>query len=138
MNQEGLTSHGKVWNDGHRSELHQKTEQLLPLRSFPSFYRHLLLYPQCAALGKFSAGTVYLISPFQGILSLGKPQFGRIVLDRLNSHPVGLDLAGAEKLSSAFEPCRKNTFKEVSSVDPTHSHRLRLWSFYDSWRTLPV
>ena len=48
------------------------------------------------------------------MLFLGKVQFGRIVLDRLNSHTVspfaslrvtGLDLAGAEELSRAFEPC---------------------------------
>src|SRR5260221_1344916 len=27
---------------------------------------------------------------------------------------------------------RKNIFKEVASVDPTNSHWLWLWSFYDS------
>jgi len=60
--------------------------------------------------------------------TLGKVQFGRIVLDSLNSHTVsrlreakslsrpaarsfaqrgmtGLDLAGGEELSSSFEPC---------------------------------
>src|SRR5260370_199196 len=66
--------------------------------------------------------------PRRKIHLLGKVQFGRIVLDRLNSHPVsrlreakglsraaarsfaalrmtGRDLAGGEELSLAFEPC---------------------------------
>src|SRR5260370_29525544 len=31
----------------------------------------------------------------------------------------------------------KNIFKEVSSVDPTNFHRLRLWSLHDSQRGHP-
>src|SRR5713226_3739175 len=44
--------------------------ELPPIRSFPSFHPHFTLYPQFAALGKFSAGTVYVVFPFQVIISL--------------------------------------------------------------------
>ncbi len=82
----------------------------------------------CGAFAPYFFDACWISFLIHIMLFLGKVQFGRIVLDRLNSHTVsrlraakglsqsaarsfaalrmtGLDLAGAEELSRAFEPC---------------------------------
>src|SRR3989442_656157 len=81
---------------------------LTPLGSLTAMLSSCSIVPSLVAgiqhfadSGKFSAGMVYFVFPFQGILSV------------------------------------RTFLKEVSSVDPTNSHRLRLWSFYNSQRGHP-
>jgi hypothetical protein len=86
------------------------------------------IWCNCGAFAPYFFDACWISFLIHIMLFLGKVQFGRIVLDRLNSHPVsrlreakglsrpvarsfaslrvtGLDLAGAEELSRAFEPC---------------------------------
>src|SRR5260221_3417002 len=81
------------------------------------------MYPQFAALGKFSAGMVYLISLFQGILSLGRG--GRATMKtQLITGATGAPLDridGVQKVTGAAKYAYEYPVEGVTYVFPVQS-----------------
>src|SRR5258707_584268 len=81
------------------------------------------MYPQFAALGKFSAGMVYLISLFQGILSLGRGGRATMKMQRITrATGAPLDrIDGVQKVTGAAKYAYEYPVEGVTYVFPVQS-----------------